>query len=85
MLGPDGVERAVAVPDGGLAFTLCQVPVVYGPAAEPSVTVEYADGRAELNSGDCLPPRASQEILSRSGWIAAVRVGLVRKTKEPIR
>jgi hypothetical protein len=85
VLGLDGRQRAVAVPDGGLAFTLCQVPVVYGPAAEPSVTVEYADGRAEVNSGDCLPPRASQELLSRSGWIATVRVGLVRKTKEPIR
>jgi hypothetical protein len=85
VLGLDGRQQAVAVPDGGLAFTLCQVPVVYGPATEPSLTVEYADGRAEVNSGDCLPILASQEILSRSGRIATVRVGLVRKTKEPIR
>jgi hypothetical protein len=73
------------VPDGGLAFTFCQVPVVYGPAAEPSVTVERTDGRVEVHSGDRLPPQASQDILSRSGRIATVRVGLVRKTKEPIR
>ena len=85
VLGLDGRQQAVALPDGGLAFTLCQVPVVYGPAAEPSLTVEYVDGHAEVHSGDCLPPRASQEILSRSGRIATVRVGLVRKTKEPIR
>jgi hypothetical protein len=85
MLGPDGLERVVAVPDGGLAFTVCQVPIVYGPAAEPSLTVERADGRVEVHSGDRLPAQTSQDILSRSGRIAIVRVGLVRKTKEPIR
>jgi hypothetical protein len=85
MLGSDGLERVVAVPDGGLAFTVCQVPIVYGPAAEPSLTVEHADGRVELYSGDRLPAQTSQDILSRSGRIATVRVGLVRKTKEPNR
>lgn len=78
VVGPDGRERSVAVPQGGLAFTFCQVPVVYGPATEARVEVEHTDGRVEVYPGDSLPVEASREILSRRGRIAGVRVGLVR-------
>lgn len=78
IVGPDGRQRSVVVPDGGLAFTFCQVPVVYAPAAEANVAVEYADGRIETHAGDSLPIEASQAILSRSGRIAGIRIGLIR-------
>ena len=80
VVGYDGMRRSVAVPDGGLAFTFCQVPVVYVPAAEPSITLKHADGRVEVLPGDRLTPAASREILGRSGRIAEIRVGLVRTT-----
>jgi len=80
IVGLDGRQRAIAVPQGGLAFTFCQVPVTYGPATEASVEVEYADGRVEVHPGDSLPVEASHEILSRGGRIAGIRVGLVRTT-----
>ena len=83
VVAPDGVRRTVTVPDGGLAFTFCQVPVVYGPAAEPSITLEHADGRVEVFPGDGLTLEASREILARSGRIAGIRVGLVRTTATP--
>ena len=79
----DGTRRSVTVPDGGLAFTVCQVPVVYAPAVEPSITLEHADGRVEVFPGDSLTPEASREILGRSGRIAGIRVGLVRTTATP--
>ncbi|MFM7205073.1 MAG: hypothetical protein ACKO4T_00170 [Planctomycetaceae bacterium] len=81
----DGRRRTVAVPAAGLAFTLCQVPVVYGPANEPTVTVEHADGRIEVHAGNRLPADVSRAILSRSGRIGCVRVGLAREALEPAR
>lgn len=81
--GIDGVARTVSVPDGGLAFTFCQVPIVYASAAEPSITVEHGDGRVEVLSGNRLSLAASQEIFGRSGRIAGLRVGLVRTPPNP--
>ena len=78
IVGPDGRQRSVVVPDGGLAFTFCQVPIIYAPSAEATVAVEHADGRIEMHLGDSLPIEASQAILSRSGRILGIRVGLVR-------
>jgi hypothetical protein len=80
--GVDGRPRRVEIPEGGLGFTYCQVPVVYEPSAEPAVTVEHADGRVERHRGDTLPAETSREIMARSGRIAVVRVGLGRRIKE---
>jgi len=78
----DGERKVVPVPAGGVAFTLCQVPVVYEPATEQRIAVELADGRVEMVDGDRLPADVSREILARSGRVAGVRVGLVRAPQE---
>ncbi|MBM4011638.1 MAG: hypothetical protein FJ286_09705 [Planctomycetes bacterium] len=78
----DGRRQAVPVPAGGVAFTLCQVPVVYEPAGERRITVEHADGRVKVLPGDRLPADVTREILARSQRIAGIRVGLVRDTLE---
>ncbi|MFM7185452.1 MAG: hypothetical protein ACKO4Z_11875 [Planctomycetota bacterium] len=78
----DGRRQAVPVPAGGVAFTLCQVPVVYEPAGERRITVEHADGRVDVLPGDRLPADVTREILARSQRIAGIRVGLVRDTLE---
>ena len=73
----DGDARAVAVPANGLAFTLCQVPVIYERVAgEPSIGVSFADGSTSDHPGGLLDARLGAELLSRSGWIDSIRVAV---------
>jgi hypothetical protein len=70
----DGRERRRAVPAGGLAFTVCQVPVVYRPGAQPALVVECRDGTRREFPGHRLPRPESQALFHRSGEIAAIDV-----------
>jgi len=72
-----GQERSLAVPAGGLAFTLCQVPVVYTrTAGEPAVEVFGADGTQTTHRFDRLDRATTAAILGRTGEVAAVRVAV---------
>jgi len=48
------VERAIALPADALAFTFCQVPVVYRRGARRSVVA----ARRSSNVGGAVPPDA---------------------------
>ncbi len=58
------------VPADGLAFTWCQVPVVYQlHEGEPELVVAWSSGEEQIISGLTLPPEASEELFQRSGKI----------------
>jgi hypothetical protein len=82
IVGADGGERTIRVPDGGLGFTLCQVPVLYVPCGEASIEVARSDGGVEAYAGDSLPADRSADLFSRNGRIASIRVGVVRHGQE---
>jgi len=72
-----GASRSLCVPAGGLAFSFCQVPVIYrfgGEAA--SITVRHAGRAPAVLSGNRLPAPLAGEIFRRSGEITALEVGL---------
>ncbi len=72
-----GEARTVEVPSGGLAFTYCQVPVIYvRGAGEARIRVEYRDGAVVEFDGDMLDERVSGDLFSRSGRIGLIRVDL---------
>lgn len=74
-----GRERNVRVPAGGLAFTICQVPVVYVPdAAAAWHRVTLADGTVLERPGTTLDPALSAEILERRGNVQLIEIGFVR-------
>ncbi len=76
-----GQAHDLPLDQGCLAFTLCQVPVVYVlDDAEASLAVEYSDGSTWVAGGNTLPPSLSQEIFARSGRIKAMRVVVPRNT-----
>jgi hypothetical protein len=77
-----GVDRVVAVPPRGLAFTLCQVPVVYAPADAATIALVRADGSVEAHAGTEVPRAACREVFLRSGAVAAIRVGVTGLAKE---
>jgi len=79
-LGVEGRWQELEVPARGLAFSWCQVPIVYhlverGP---PSVTVARADGSSQTLATLSLPPELSAEIFRRSGRIRRLSIGLPR-------
>jgi hypothetical protein len=75
-----GRPEQVPLPAESLAFTFCQVPVVYRltDGAAGQVTVLHASGRREDLPGDALPPHASQAVLARGGQIARIEVVIPR-------
>ncbi len=73
-LGHDGAWREVAVPAGGLAFTLAQVPVVVTTAAAPSLTVHLADGSTVACDGLTLDAELTRRWFARQGEVRQVEV-----------
>lgn len=73
-----GQERAVPLKRGELAFTLCQVPVVYRLASRDSVTVS---GRSSRSGGGLeLDAEAGQELFLQSGAITMIEVAFQRSS-----
>ena len=72
-----GEERTLPLPAGSLAFTLCQVPVVYErTAGEPRIRVAFADGSSAEHGGDALDVPTSAALFSRGGRIARIEVAI---------
>jgi hypothetical protein len=61
----------MTVPARGLAFTWCQVPVVYrlSDDAEPGMVITLSDGEQHSAAGMSLPAEMSSELFRRSGRI----------------
>ena len=79
-LDVEGRWQELQVPARGLAFTWCQVPVVYrlvdqGP---PAMTVMREDGSPQALAGLSLPAELSAEIFRRSGRVRRLSLDLPR-------
>jgi hypothetical protein len=79
-LDVDGNWQALTVPAGGLAFTWCQVPVVYRlcDRDEASLVVFQGDGETRTIQSLSLPADLSGEIFRRSGTVRRITVDLPR-------
>ncbi|GIG40856.1 hypothetical protein [Cellulomonas phragmiteti] len=73
-----GRERGVDLPAGALAFTFCQVPVVYrrvaGSGATPTVVAHLADGTHVRGVAGALDADVSRRIFRRTGDVVRVEV-----------
>lgn len=72
----DGTLKALTIPSGSLAFTVCQVPVVYSMATENQVEIHFADGKVETYREKELGHQESQMIFSRTGQISHIKVAI---------
>ncbi|MEN8008089.1 MAG: hypothetical protein ABFS42_13800 [Candidatus Krumholzibacteriota bacterium] len=73
----EGVARSITLSRGNLAFTLCQVPVVYEKTTGKGwIQVTLADGSTSEHTGNLLDARLSAELFARSGGIHLIKVGL---------
>ncbi|KQY23082.1 hypothetical protein ASD16_10885 [Cellulomonas sp. Root485] len=71
-------EHRVALPAGSLAFTFCQVPVVYrradGPGATPTVVAHLSDGSSVCGVDGTLDADVSARLFRRTGDVVRVDV-----------
>jgi hypothetical protein len=69
-----GEAREIAVPAGGLAFSCCQVPVIYESSEEESICVTARDGTASRRPGDRLTAEESRALFDRRGTVSRIDV-----------
>jgi hypothetical protein len=69
-----GQDQSIDLPAGSLAFTCCQVPVVYTRGGQASITVRGADGRSQRLAGSSLTPELSALVFARSAKIERIDV-----------
>ena len=58
--------QRIKLEKGSLAFTICQVPVIYKKGSEPSITTEFTDGKINNVKGKVLDYETTQTIFKRS-------------------
>jgi hypothetical protein len=75
-LDVDANWQYIDVPAGGLAFTWCQLPVVYKLADDddPSLRITLNDGKEQTLGQLTVPEEMSSELFRRSGRIRQITV-----------
>jgi hypothetical protein len=78
--GVDDQWSELTVPAQGLAFTWCQVPLVYrlDDAAGPVVRVHLDDGEQRVLPDLELPAELAEEVFRRSGRVSRIELVLAR-------
>jgi hypothetical protein len=75
-----GRATSLELDAGSVAFTFCQVPVVYERVGEKGrVRVVLDDGSESILEGDGLGRTLSRELFGRTGRIARIHVGIPRE------
>jgi hypothetical protein len=70
----DGSVKNMVLQPNSLAFTVCQLPVVYKAAASPKIEVFFANGAKETVEGNALSNELSRQVLHRTGAIDYLQV-----------
>jgi hypothetical protein len=71
-----GRARSIDVPEQGLAFSFCQVPVLYQLSRDASVRVTRSDGTASVRGGNELDAIHSRALFERDGRIERIEVAV---------
>jgi hypothetical protein len=71
-----GTPVTVELPPDSLAFTCCQVPVIYAKGSIDQIQLKMHDGSIKMISGLWLDTETSEKIFKRTGEIVEIRVHL---------
>jgi hypothetical protein len=75
-----GVKQQLRLPAGTLAFTCCQVPVLYRLARENSLDLVPANGATRSYKELLLDADRSRLIFDRTGKVSKIEVSLGRQS-----
>jgi hypothetical protein len=67
-----GKKKSIRLKKGQMAFTFCQVPIVYATAPESVLEVEFTDGRKIKLEGNKLTENISADLFLRKGTLAKI-------------
>ncbi len=70
----EGHLRSVDIEKNELAFTYCQLPIIYNKGDNSEMLLIFEDGERQLIEGAILPEKLSLEIFERSGLLELIRV-----------
>ena len=70
----NGSTKTVKLEKDSLAFTVCQVPVIYKMADADQIEVLFTDGKTELLNTSALSREISNKIFQRTNEIAQLKV-----------
>lgn len=78
-----GNRKALSLPAGTLAFTFCQIPVVYALGSTAGIEVTWAAGHAVSHPGNTLDTATTLHIIARDGmverlWVTVPSPAVVR-------
>ena len=69
-----GREQSINLPPHSLAFTFCQVPIIYIRSDDDEIEIAYADSRSHRIAGHCLDAETSRHIFRRDGHVKRITV-----------
>jgi hypothetical protein len=73
-LGLDGEFKRIPVAAGELAFTYCQVPVVYRLGESTALSVWRRGAREDVGNTSALSPELSASVFARTGDVSRIQV-----------
>ncbi len=75
-----GQRKELPLAPASLAFTYCQVPVVYHIAETPGLRVHFTNGSSQEVAGSTLDTPTSQAVFNRTGNVQRLEVAVVATT-----
>ncbi len=70
----NGVQQKIQLKQNELAFTFCQVPIIYKKTKTKEIEITYKNGKIETISGQTLSGQTSETIFNRTTQIILIRV-----------
>jgi hypothetical protein len=74
-----GEKKNIALDKGSLAFTYCQVPVLYKKGATSSINISFTNEEALTIKGSSLTPEISKQLFNRTNEVQQIEVTLAEK------
>jgi hypothetical protein len=79
----NGVKQQIQLNKGQLAFTFCQVPVLYNAWGDDQIIIKFSDAKQLLLQGHVINEALSSKIFQRSGEIIQIEVSIKNLVKQP--
>ncbi|MDC0571503.1 hypothetical protein OAO52_06355 [Flavobacteriaceae bacterium] len=77
-VGVDQEKQNIALEKDSLAFTICQVPIVYKKASESSTSVEFFDDTTKMFDANTLDKETTKHVFERTHKIKQITVFVVK-------
>lgn len=76
LISLDDKPYSIDVPENALAFTCCQVPVIYRKGDNSELSVQFRDGSSKVFEEPKLDRKTSSQVFHRSGEIKEITVSM---------